>query len=238
MFVERGDDGKYKVRLEDGRTPSLFISPYYRKLLTSGQANEETREYIKQKLNSAQWLIDSIEQRRNTLTQGGPGDRRPPERVPRQGAGVDRAPEDAADRRQGGRPRDHGEPRRRRQVDSDAAGNLSAQAVLLRRHARAPTGEEVAWDTVRLKLQELIDREDKKAPYSDEDLVSELGKQGITVARRTVTKYRKAMSIPSSRQRRDWSAAPARRALRRPSRGGQPRPGEHCRGIAVLRRSS
>ena len=38
----------------------------------------------------------------------------------------------------------------------------------------------------------------------DDELVEELAKQGITVARRTVTKYRKAMNIPSSRQRRDW----------------------------------
>ena len=69
MFVELDDDGQYQVRLEDGRTPSLFISPYYRKLLSSGEANDETREYIKRKINSAQWLIESIEQRRNTLTQ-------------------------------------------------------------------------------------------------------------------------------------------------------------------------
>jgi RNA polymerase sigma-54 factor len=65
-------------------------------------------------------------------------------------------------------------------------------------------GEEVAWDAVRMKLQEIVDAEPKDAPYSDDDLVRELGKQGITVARRTVTKYRKAMKIPSSRQRRDW----------------------------------
>jgi RNA polymerase sigma-54 factor len=69
VFIEQGEDGRYKVRLEDGRTPSLFISPYYRKLLQSGTANDETREYIKQKLSSAQWLIESIEQRRNTLTR-------------------------------------------------------------------------------------------------------------------------------------------------------------------------
>ena len=69
-------------------------------------------------------------------------------------------------------------------------------------------GEEVAWDTVRLKLQEIIDKEDKPNPLSDDDLVTELGKHGLTVARRTVTKYRKAMNIPSSRQRRDWTAAP------------------------------
>ncbi|MEX0977667.1 MAG: RNA polymerase sigma-54 factor, partial [Pirellulales bacterium] len=69
VFVELGDDGKYHVRLEDGRTPTLFISPYYRKLLTSGEANAETREYIKRKINSAQWLIESIEQRRSTVTR-------------------------------------------------------------------------------------------------------------------------------------------------------------------------
>ena len=66
-------------------------------------------------------------------------------------------------------------------------------------------GEEVAWDTVRLKLQEIIDNEDKQHPLSDDELVKELAKHGMTVARRTVTKYRKAMKIPSSRQRRDWS---------------------------------
>jgi RNA polymerase sigma-54 factor len=67
-------------------------------------------------------------------------------------------------------------------------------------------GEEVAWDAVRLKLQEIIDAESKQHPFSDDELVKELSKHGLTVARRTVTKYRKAMSIPSSRQRRDWGA--------------------------------
>ncbi len=56
-----------------------------------------------------------------------------------------------------------------------------------------------------LKLQELVDKEDKRHPYSDDDLVQELKKVGMNVARRTVTKYRQKMKIPSSRQRRDWS---------------------------------
>jgi RNA polymerase sigma-54 factor len=59
---------------------------------------------------------------------------------------------------------------------------------------------------VRLKLQEVIDKEDKQHPLSDDQLVTAMAAQGITVARRTITKYRKAMNIPSSRQRRDWSA--------------------------------
>jgi RNA polymerase sigma-54 factor len=66
-------------------------------------------------------------------------------------------------------------------------------------------GEEVAWDTIRLKLQEVIDAEDKEHPFSDDELVKELRKRGLVVARRTITKYRQKMDIPSSRQRRDWT---------------------------------
>ena len=68
------------------------------------------------------------------------------------------------------------------------------------------TGEDIAWDRVRLKLQEIVDAEDKSKPLSDDALVKALAEHGITVARRTVTKYRKAMDIPSSRQRKDWAA--------------------------------
>ena len=68
------------------------------------------------------------------------------------------------------------------------------------------SGEEVAWDIIRIKLQELVDKEDKKNPYSDDELVEKLKDQGLHVARRTITKYRQKMGIPSSRQRRDWSA--------------------------------
>src|SRR5205823_11187154 len=71
----------------------------------------------------------------------------------------------------------------------------------------AADGTEMAYDVVRLKLQEIVDHENKRNPFSDDELVAELAKHGVTVARRTVTKYRKAMNIPSSRQRRDWTLA-------------------------------
>ena len=69
VFVEKDESGQYQVRLEDTQLPSLYINPYYRKLLQQANTNNETREYIKRKVNSAQWLIESIEQRRNTLTR-------------------------------------------------------------------------------------------------------------------------------------------------------------------------
>ena len=204
VFVEMGEDGKYQVRLEDGRTPSLFISPYYRKLFAAGQIDNETREYIKRKINSAQWLIDSIQQRRNTLTRVSQAI------VDHQTEFLSKGPEAI-------------EPLKMQQIADKVGvhvttvsravddkwiqtprGIFPAEAVLLRRHGGAD-GEEVAWDTIRLKLQELIDNEDKQHPKSDDQLVKDLAAAGVTVARRTVTKYRKAMSIPSSRQRRDWS---------------------------------
>ena len=51
----------------------------------------------------------------------------------------------------------------------------------------------------------MIDQEDKSNPLSDEDLVAKLNEAGYPVARRTVTKYRKMLNIPSSRQRKDWA---------------------------------
>ena len=72
--------------------------------------------------------------------------------------------------------------------------------------ATTASGEEVAWETIKGKLQEMIDKEDKANPLSDEELVTRLNEAGYPVKRRTVTKYRKMLNIPSSRQRKDWTA--------------------------------
>ena len=69
------------------------------------------------------------------------------------------------------------------------------------------TNEDVAYEVMKQKLMELISNEDKANPLSDEELVSRLNEAGYPVARRTVTKYRKMLKIPSSRQRKDWSLA-------------------------------
>ena len=204
VFVERNEEGRYEVRLEDGQLPSLYISPYYRKLLRDEGTNAETREYIKRKINSAQWLIESIEQRRSTLTR------------------VSQAIADHQTRFLDDGP-EHIEPLKMQQIADKVGVHVTtvSRAVddkwiqtprgifpLKRFFVGGTTsadGEEVAWDRVRIKLQEIIDIEDKTKPLSDDAIVEELGKAGITVARRTVTKYRKAMNIPSSRGRRDWT---------------------------------
>ena len=204
VFIDRREGGGYEVRLEDGQLPSLYISNYHRKLLQDPGTNAETRDYIKRKINSAQWIIEAIEQRRSTLTRVSQAI------VDHQTKFLDDGPE-------------YIEPLKMQQIADKVKVHVTtvSRAVddkwmqtprgifpLKRFFVGGTTGadgEEVAWDKVRLKLQEIVDEEDKSKPLSDDSLVAELAKHGITVARRTVTKYRKAMNIPSSRQRREWT---------------------------------
>ena len=65
-------------------------------------------------------------------------------------------------------------------------------------------GDEVAWDTIKQKLLEIIAKEDKANPLSDEEIVDALSSHGFPVARRTVTKYRRTLRIPSSRHRKQF----------------------------------
>jgi RNA polymerase sigma-54 factor len=211
VYVDQQPDGTWKVRLEDIDLPNLRISPTYREMLVSPDTEPATREYIKRKINAAQWLIEAIEQRRGTLLKTSQAI------VDHQARFLVEGPEAI-------------EPLKMQQIADRIGMHVTtvSRAVddkwlqtprglcPLRRFFVGGTmsadGEEVAWDAVRMKLQEIVDAEPKDAPLSDDDLVDELAKQGITVARRTVTKYRKAMRIPRSRQRRDWKLARAPRA--------------------------
>ncbi len=202
--LERDEDGNYKVVMDDDRTPQLYISDYYRKRLASGNATAEEREFIKRKVNAAQWLIESINQRRSTLTRVAQAI------VEHQTRFLEEGPEAI-------------EPLKMQQIADQVGVHVTtvsravddkwiqtARGILpLRRFfvggTQSDDGEEVAWDAIRIKLQEVIDEEDKSAPLSDDHLVEELRKHGLKVARRTITKYRQKMGIPSSRQRRDWS---------------------------------
>lgn len=202
LFIEKDEDtGKYVIRLVDEYTPRLRISKRYQQILASGKADPQTREYIKRKVESARWLIESIEQRYSTLKKVAQAI------VDHQTEFLDKGPEYIV-------------PLKMQQI-ADVVGvhvTTVSRAVddkwvqtprgifPLKRFFGGGTttagGEEVAWDIIRIKLREIVDKEDKNDPLSDDALVDELAKQGYQLARRTVTKYRKALKIPSSRQRR------------------------------------
>lgn len=203
LYVEPDEHGKYVVRMEDEYTPRLRISRRYQQMLRNGAADTQTREYIKRKIDSAKWLIESIEQRHNTLKRVAQAI------VDHQTEFLDNGPEFIV-------------PLKMQQI-ADVVGvhvTTVSRAVddkwiqtprglfPLKRFFGGGTttdsGEEVAWDIIRIKLKEIVDGEDKNDPLSDDALVDELAKHGYQLARRTVTKYRKALQIPSSRQRRNY----------------------------------
>ena len=204
VIVEKDDEGKYIVRLEDDSLPPLRISEYYRRRLLDPSASLEEKEFIKRKINGAQWLIDAIVQRRSTLMKV-------TEKIVNfQHRFLEDGPEAI-------------EPLKMQQIADQVGVHVTTVSravddkwvqtprgiMPLRRFfvggTRSEDGEDIAWDTIRLKLQEIIDAEDKSEPFSDDQLVESLKTQGLTVARRTITKYRKKMGIPSSRQRRVWT---------------------------------
>ncbi|MBL8818380.1 MAG: RNA polymerase factor sigma-54 [Planctomyces sp.] len=202
LAVERDDTGRYIVRLLDEYVPELRISPRYQRMLKENPT-PETRDWIRRKVESARWLIESIEQRYNTLRKVAQ------EIIDHQHEFLEKGPEFIA-------------PLKMQQIADRVGVHVTtvSRAVdekwiqtprglfSLKRFFGGGTqtadGEDVAWDTIRIKLQELIDNEDKQDPLSDDALVIELEKQGISLARRTITKYRKQMQIPSSRQRREY----------------------------------
>jgi RNA polymerase sigma-54 factor len=166
-------------------------------------ASLEEKEFIRKKVNSAQWLIDAIQQRRSTLLKVSQ------HIVDYQRRFLDEGPEAI-------------EPLKMQQIADQVGVHVTTvsravddkwvqtpRGILpLRRFfvggTHSEDGDDVAWDVIRIKLQEIIDKEDKQHPLSDDDLVIALKTHGLTVARRTITKYRKKLNIPSSRQRRDW----------------------------------
>ncbi len=205
IAVERTEAGDYSVRLLDDWTPNIYISRRYMEMYKDKRKDPKTREYLKKKITAAQWLMESIEQRRATL-----------EKVTRaiiqhQRSFLDRGPEFI-------------EPLKMQQIADQVGVHVTtvSRAVddkwvqtprgifPLKRFfgggTQTVTGEEIAWEKIKQKLLEIIDKEDKANPLSDEDLVAKLNEAGYPVARRTVTKYRKMLKIPSSRQRKDWTA--------------------------------
>ncbi len=204
LAVDRTDAGDCEVKLLDDWTPNIYISRRYIDLYRDKSADPKAKEFLKRKIQSAQWLIEAIEQRRNTLAKVTRAI------VQHQRAFLDKGPE-------------HIEPLKMQQI-ADLVGvhvTTVSRAVddkwvqtprgifPLKRFfgggTHTASGEEVAWETIKQKLLEIVGNEDKANPLSDEDLVNKLAESGYPVARRTVTKYRKMLGIQSSRQRKVWT---------------------------------
>jgi len=185
-------DGDFVVYLNDQDVPRVRINPTYRRILSSGAASEE-REFISKKLKAARWIVQSIENRRRTMV-------RVTESILRAQRGFFDKGISAL------------KPLTLQQIADDVGMHESTVSRVTRgKYVQTPRGTyelkyffssaipkgsgAVASKTVRDAMQEIISKEDKKKPLSDQKVAEELRRMDFTISRRAVAKYRDQMHI-------------------------------------------
>jgi len=197
------DRDTYEIEMTNDPAPNLYISGMYRKMLKDRTQDKKTREFLSNNVRNARWLIESIEQRKSTIM-----------RVIRKVVDAQREFFDKGPEYLKPLPMIHVADQLGIHVAtvSRAVSEKWIQTPRgvfpLRRFFSGGTtnseGEDMSWDAVKEKLKTIIGDEDPKNPLNDDEIVEKLKAQGIDLARRTVAKYRKILSIPTARQRRTF----------------------------------
>ena len=201
IYVYKMGD-EYSIVLNEDGMPKLRVSRYYRQALSEASRGGETRNYIQDKLRSAVWLIRSIHQRQRTIY-------RVTESIVKfQREFLDRGIS-------------HLKPLVLRDVAEDVGLHESTVSrVTTNKYVHTPqgiyelkfffnssisrmVGEDVASESVKEKIRQIVAEENQSKPLSDRQIVDLLKKSNINIARRTVAKYREMLGIlPSSKRKK------------------------------------
>lgn len=195
-------DNDYIVVLNEEDIPRLNLNKEYQDLLISNKTGHMTKDYLTERLKSAQWLIKSIRQRQSTLCKVT--------------ASIMRFQREFLD---------HGTNHLRPLVLRDVADDVgmhesTISRVTSKKYVHTPQGifelkfffnsgisrndgGFVASQSVKSEIETLIKAEDPKSPLSDQAITIKLRGKGITIARRTVAKYREVMgALPSNKRKK------------------------------------
>ncbi|MCI5047540.1 MAG: RNA polymerase factor sigma-54 [Aquisalinus sp.] len=202
VFVGQADDGGWKIELNSETLPRVIANQKYFAKLTSSCAHDEEKSYITEQMSNASWLVKSLDQRARTILKVSS------EIVRQQDAffvhGVKylkplnlKAVADAIGMHES-------------TVSRVTSGKYMATSrgtfelkYFFTSAIAATTGNVThSAESVRHRIKELIEAEKAQAILSDDRIVELLKVENIDIARRTVAKYREAMHIPSSVQRR------------------------------------
>jgi RNA polymerase sigma-54 factor len=201
VYVIKIED-RFVVQLNDEGMPRIRINPYYRKLLSRNEAIDKvTKEYVEERLRSAQWLIKGMEQRNKTIYKVAESI------VKFQGEFLDQGIS-------------HLRPMVLKDVAEDIEMHESTiSRVTTNKFMHTPqgifsmkyffttgfsdgNGADISSLTVKDAIQKLIKEEDLAAPLKDQQIVDVLKERGIEIARRTVAKYREELRIPPTSVRK------------------------------------
>jgi RNA polymerase sigma-54 factor len=202
IYVYKVGDG-YEIMLNEDGLPKLRINGYYRDIMRNkNSVSEKARTYIQEKMKSAAWLIKSIHQRQRTIYRVTESIVRFQESFLANGiTGL--------------------KPLVLRNVAEDIQMHESTVSrVTTNKYVHTPQGlfelkfffnssissvhgDDVASESVKEHLRNIIKSENKAKPFSDQGIADLLEKMNIKVARRTIAKYRESMDILPSRKRKN-----------------------------------
>ena len=200
-FIVREVDGNLIVELTGSSKPGIKISRKYMEMLKDKSTGKDTRDFLKNKVESARWFINAIESRRETMLKI-------------MNAIVNRQMEFFTS---------HGEnlkPMFEKDIAEDINMDISTVSRVVRGKyvqtdfgifdlkyffsaaMKTESGEDVSNRIYMNKIRELVEKEDKSKPLSDEKIAELMNNEGFNLARRTVAKYRENMKIPKATLRR------------------------------------
>jgi len=201
LIVDKIDD-KYLVFLNDSGLPRLRISKTYQEIARDKKKYDvESKEFINQRLNSAHWMIQAIEQRRQTMLKV-------------MNFIVDRQREFFE------KGIDHLKPLTLREVaDVINMHESTVSRVTNEKYVQTPrgllplkfffssgltttTGEDASARSIKAQIQKMVGDENPKDPLTDQQIVQMFEQRGVKIARRTVAKYRDQLGILPARMRK------------------------------------
>ncbi|BBO79530.1 RNA polymerase sigma-54 factor [Desulfosarcina ovata subsp. sediminis] len=197
-------EGDFVIVLNDDGMPKLRVNPFYKRAIThKNEVSTNAKDYIRDKMRSAAWLIRSIHQRQKTIYKV-----------------MESILKFQRDFFEKGVI--HLKPMVLRDVAEDIGMHESTiSRVTTNKYAHTPQGiyelkyffnssirrvhgEDIASASVQAKIKKLIEGENPKKPYSDSKMAEMLKADNIDIARRTVAKYREMMGILSSSKRKQF----------------------------------
>lgn len=196
-------NGEFVVSLANERASGLQLSDYYREMAKNKAAEREDRKFIREKLESAKWLISNVAQREQTIL-----------RVAQ--AIVDVQKEFMVKGVEAIKPLTLQEIAdivgvHEATVSRTTRGKYiqTPQGLFELKYFFSPglkhdSGEAQSSKSVQSLIKTIIEEENKKKPLSDQKIADLLKEQGINIARRTVTKYREKMNLPAAGMRKKY----------------------------------
>lgn len=201
VFVERDGRGGWTVRLDDDQLPRVRISRRYRRMLDDDSVTGETKSYIRERMRAGSFLMRCIEQRQHTIL--------------RIATVIVESQREFLE---------HGVAYLKPMTMSAVAQEVgmhetTVSRALSNKYMKTPrgvfelryffsaaiktsSGDSVSNKTVQERIAAMIRAEDPSSPLSDQAIADKLSESGVSIARRTIVKYRDKMRIPPSHLRR------------------------------------